>query len=222
MDPVRFDTLARTLATPGSRRHVLAALLSGSLGLMGLSQSSQGRKRRGGGDVTIEGPCGDGSGPDNRCKLPEDCCTGICERVRRGKPKRCRCRHKGQACTETPNCCQGAGLVCDGGTCQPAPCTACSATCPTGSCDTGQACLDNGTCARTCSLAPGNCGALPCDCRNGYGGGGTGEFICVNLGASCPGVANGCVESCDDCPTGCACSDDASGCVGGHACRPTC
>ena len=40
MDPVRFDALAKTLSTSGTRRSALAALLTGSLGLLGLSQSA--------------------------------------------------------------------------------------------------------------------------------------------------------------------------------------
>src|SRR5215212_5147457 len=98
MDPQRFDTLAKILSTPGTRRGALATLVAGTLGLLGLSQPTQGRKRRGGGGVTIEGPCGDGSGPDNACTRDRDCCTRICERSRPGKPKRCRCRRQGEPC----------------------------------------------------------------------------------------------------------------------------
>ena len=119
MDPQRFDRLAMTLSATGTRRGALAALLSGSLSLRALLQQAQGRTRRGGGGVTIQGPCRDGSGPDNACERDRDCCTGICARTRRGR-RRCRCRRQGQACTQSRNCCQGAGqnLVCDGGTCQ--------------------------------------------------------------------------------------------------------
>jgi hypothetical protein len=38
MDSQRFDTLAKTLSATGTRRGVLAALLSGALSLRGLSQ----------------------------------------------------------------------------------------------------------------------------------------------------------------------------------------
>lgn len=167
MDPQRFDTLARTLATPGTRRGALAALLSGSLGLLGVPQAVRGRKRRGRGGVTIEGPCGDGSGRDNRCRRAEQCCTGICEGSQPGKPKRCRCRRNGQECTETTNCCQGSGqgLVCCDGSCKAVEC------CNDAGCDSGEICApDNGTCAVTCDTGPEDPCGSGCICRNGFGG----------------------------------------------------
>ena len=177
MDGRRFDTLARTLSASGTRRSALAALLAGTLGLVGLSQPAAGRKRRGGGGVTIEGPCGDGSGPANACDRHSDCCTGICQRTGRGKPKRCRCRRQGQDCTETINCCQGSqDLVCDGGTCQP-PCASDSGAtgcCDGVTCQIGQydACGTAGGTCSNCAAASGlNCTPTPsrCQCQPGRG-----------------------------------------------------
>ena len=56
MDPQRFDTFVKTLSTPGTRRRALAALLGGSLSLLGRSHPALARKRHGGGDVTAQGP----------------------------------------------------------------------------------------------------------------------------------------------------------------------
>jgi hypothetical protein len=44
-DPFRFDALSRTLGTPVSRRGSLAALLGGTLGLRGLSETSAKHKK---------------------------------------------------------------------------------------------------------------------------------------------------------------------------------
>ena len=171
MDSQRFDTLAKTLSATDTRRGVLAALLSGALSLRGLSQPAVGRKRRGERAVTIQGPCGDGSGPANLCERPADCCTKICEPTQPGKVKRCRCRRRDQPCTRSRNCCQAAGqdLVCDGGTCQPscpglnAPCTAAPGTkcCPDD--DPNIVCAGGRTSdlvCQDCTRAPKAAGAL--------------------------------------------------------------
>jgi hypothetical protein len=214
MDTDHFDRLTKTLSTTGTRRGALA-LLSGSLSLLGLPQTAQGRKRRGGRDVTIQGPCGDGSGPANTCDRPGDCCTGICERSQPDKPKRCRCRRQGQPCTKTRNCCQGAGQeqVCVGGTCQPGRCTA-------GSCPTGQVCQSDGTCAcdatscaecQTC----GNTGACVADAAKlGQDCGQAGQ-VCQQDG-TCACGANSC-GACQSCDSGSgACMANAS--QNGQAC----
>ena len=218
MDGRRFDTLARTLSTTGTRRGALATLLSGALGLLGLSQPAAGRKRRGGGGVTIAGPCGDGGAADNRCDRNRDCCTGICERRTPDKPKRCRCRSRGEQCTQTRNCCQGGGqgLVCCDGSCKAVEC------CNSAGCDTGETCTpDNGTCAVTCTGAPGDCssGGPSCGCRNGFGGLDTSQFMCIELN-DCT-----CVTDCADCLSGRLC-DAGTGSApcdpGEHRCCTTC
>jgi len=53
MDPNRFDTLARSLTDARSRRAALASLLGGTLGLLGLAETSA--KNRTGNDVHGEG-----------------------------------------------------------------------------------------------------------------------------------------------------------------------
>jgi hypothetical protein len=240
MDPRRFDTLAKTLSTSGTRRGALTALLAGTLGLLGLSQPAQGRKRRGDRDVTIQGPCGDGSGPDNVCERPRDCCTGICERSQPDKPKRCRCRRRDQPCTQSRNCCQGAGqdLVCDGGTCQP-PCT--SDSCATGCCDgttcqegntiaacgqngvactscaDGRVCVGNGLCAFGCGPGPvnscstdGHCGR----CEPNLSGGP--EGVCLTEHRTC-------TDDCAKCAAdGRVCFRSGSPCPGNTACGTPC
>lgn len=81
------------------------------------------RARTGGADATgnpaPEGPCGDGTGPVNRCRKNRQCCTGICDRSR----KRCRCLPAGASCTESRNCCvrNGAPLTCSQGVCAVPP-----------------------------------------------------------------------------------------------------
>ena len=42
MDGHRFDTLTRSLSTPGSRRHALVAVLGGTVGLLGVHSSWEG------------------------------------------------------------------------------------------------------------------------------------------------------------------------------------
>jgi hypothetical protein len=41
MDAGRFDSLTRTLTLPGSRRRALVAVLGGTLGLRGLTETNQ-------------------------------------------------------------------------------------------------------------------------------------------------------------------------------------
>jgi hypothetical protein len=64
MDPVRFDTLTKTLSTPETRRGALGGLLAGTLSLLGRTAVAA-KKRR---TTTAAGPCGDGSGEANKCK----------------------------------------------------------------------------------------------------------------------------------------------------------
>jgi hypothetical protein len=47
MDPIRFDTLTRSLTAARSRRAALAALLGGSLALLGLADSTAKKKGKG-------------------------------------------------------------------------------------------------------------------------------------------------------------------------------
>jgi hypothetical protein len=210
MDGRRFDTLARTLSASGTRRSALAALLTGSLGLLGLPQPAEGRKRRGGGNVTIEGPCGDGSRRDNSCERARDCCTGICKR------KRCRCRHQGGRCTATRNCCQVAGqaLVCDEGTCKPSLCDpACGACerCVRGACEADP--LKAGTC---CAGDTGVCaGGVCAPCASGQAC--DGGACCTTAGNTATNAVP-CCDALTEC-TGRVCKADCCDGVSCGACR---
>lgn len=102
----RFDALAETFSLPGTRRGALGTLLGGALGVLGLTQESAGKRRRS--ETSIEGPCGNGSVQQNRCKRHAHCCTGYCHNRRR-----CRCKRGGEPCTEERNCCPDKqGLTC--------------------------------------------------------------------------------------------------------------
>lgn len=150
VDHRRFDAFARALNlhAAGSRREALAATLASLLGLGPLSTGApaardrkgknkrrkRGRKRERG--VSAEGPCGDGSGPDNRCEKDRQCCTKHCNK----KKRRCRCLKEGQPCNNDRLCCPGrTGRTCQDGACQVAT-NACEETC-SGCCDGEGACL---------------------------------------------------------------------------------
>ena len=173
MDPVRFDTLTKTLSTPETRRGALGGLLAGTLSLLGLVDGAAKKRSK----ATAEGPCGDGSGKANACKKDKDCCTRFC---RRG---RCRCKKVGEGCRKDRNCCASFSqpLTCVNQTCQmvqavqtslpPGPtCTDgiqnqgesdidCGGPCPR--CVTGQTCASGDDCASafccTGGPTPGTC-----------------------------------------------------------------
>jgi DNA-binding beta-propeller fold protein YncE len=122
MDQHRFEAALRALAQGTTRRRGLAATLGALLGGVGLETVAKRRATdadpersmgRGAGPGA-EGPCGNGSAKENRCKKNADCCTGMC-RKQPGKVGRCRCLERGAACTANRNCC--GDLACRQGVC---------------------------------------------------------------------------------------------------------
>ncbi|MFM9108899.1 MAG: hypothetical protein ACKOWF_19610 [Chloroflexota bacterium] len=155
-----------------------------------------------------EGPCGDGSIDQNRCKKHKDCCTGYCQRKHKGKngESRCRCKQAGRPCTENRNCCNESCVdgFCGGRPTPPTP----AVTIPT-----GKACVAE---RDTCAAANATC--IPYDrgtkkgtyCLLPFEAQCTADDECVN--ASCSlGVCVNC--SCNGCPSGeCVADVCASGC----------
>ena len=157
MDANHFDTLTRSLTDAHSRRGAVAALLGGTLGVLGLTDTTakkgkgKGRKKKrkdkGNGD-TGQTPgatpppaptCGDGI--KNGSETDVDC-GGSCQPCANG-----------QGCARRADC--AGDLVCSGGTCQ--ACTA-NAQC-------GQGCFCNASvCLTSTSVALANgCGSCPSD-----------------------------------------------------------
>src|SRR5215212_4981744 len=112
MDAERFDTLARSLTTTGSRRRALAAL-AGLLGLLGLAQP---------GDATAGGAC------KPSCNECATCKKGKCHKTKHGKVcKKGKCKPKPNDTT-----CNGTGK-CLNETCNAQPsCMQFSAPCIVG------------------------------------------------------------------------------------------
>ena len=103
MYPSSFDRLTRVVVTAHSRRGVLGALLGAVPALLGRDAvEAQPRSQR---RFTPQGPCGDGTVKDNFCTRNNQCCTRYCNK----RTKRCRCRHRGQTCRSSRNCCSRRG-----------------------------------------------------------------------------------------------------------------
>jgi hypothetical protein len=107
VDPHRFDTLTRSLSSRPSRRGALAALLGGTLGLVGLAETaakkgkskSKGKKKDKGKGTPSQSP---GSPPSGGCTDVD--CGGSCPRCPNGRS----CRGRGDC----------ASAFCANGTCQ--------------------------------------------------------------------------------------------------------
>lgn len=105
MNPVRFDTLTRSLTTARSRRGTLASLLGGTLGLLGLTDTvakKKGKKK--------------GKGKDNKNKkkkrktpnpCPEGTQCGPCHFCLGGVCKPCT-KAEGTACSDASFACEQA------------------------------------------------------------------------------------------------------------------
>lgn len=151
MDHASFDRIARLLGGAVTRRAGLAAAIA-ALGAgrlpdlaagTGAAAAAPGRDRKREERATRpEGPCGDGSGKDNRCRKHKQCCTGYCKKGKKGRTGRCRCLKRGKPCTAKQTCC--GKLACIDGTC--------AAAAPAGI-PTGQPC----TPADTCAAAAASC-----------------------------------------------------------------
>jgi hypothetical protein len=105
MDAMQFDTLTRALHDARSRRGALAALVGGTLGVLGLAETTAKKKRKGKGNKNKGGKrsptCSDGK--KNGSESDVDC-GGACPRCSNGK-----------SCATRSDC---AGGLCAGGTCQ--------------------------------------------------------------------------------------------------------
>jgi hypothetical protein len=130
MDDQSFDRLARNLASPLSRRHLLRRAFSGLALSIGIGASAS----------TLLDPSGvDAAGKCRKqgeiCRFGSDCCSGNCLPPDRMGRSRCGAEPvpMGGACTVTSQC--EPGLTCCGGTCvdtdsDPSHCGACGNTCP--------------------------------------------------------------------------------------------
>jgi hypothetical protein len=223
MDPVRFDTLTKTLSTPETRRGALGGLLAGTLSLLGLVDGAA-KKRH---TLSSEGPCGDGSGNANKCRKDKDCCTRVCKRGR------CRCKKLGEGCRDDRSCCAsfGQALTCVNQTCQmvqavqtsppPAPtCTDgvqnqgetdidCGGECPR--CATGQTCASRNDCADAFCRG-GRCQICEGDANCFHDGRGRDDEpdnvgVCECVSGRCSGQDPNGASSCAACP------EDTSYCV---------
>jgi hypothetical protein len=166
MDGARFDALTRTLTAASSRRRAIAAVLSGSLGLLGLAHPDDATAAR-------SGKC------KPKCGACEKCRRGDCDK-KNGKKvcKRGKCKPKP---TGTP-C--GTGKTCQSGTCR----LSCPVPCAGGDCSSGACVCPGGTerCGDACLPL---CGAmkardpLTCGCC------GTSDASCTGDGDCCAGLA---------------------------------
>ncbi|MGI9255246.1 MAG: hypothetical protein ACR2J8_15995, partial [Thermomicrobiales bacterium] len=137
-----MDVLVRAFGAATTRRAGLAALVTTALAGVAEAKSPSGKTPNQSGtsagitstgavDESVpgtEGPCGNGSVKDNKCKKASDCCTGRCAN------NRCRCITAKNSCTDTKQCCKG--LTCAKGVCtrgsSPSPSGATGPTGPTG------------------------------------------------------------------------------------------
>lgn len=202
MDGHQFDRLAQGVATGLTRRRTLGGLVASAVVLLsGQGQDGSAAKKRGK-PVTAEGPCGNGSVKDNRCKHHSQCCTGVCDKAKGKKPYgRCRCKTVGQSCQEDRNCCTTAGqpMTCQDKVCvttDPTPpppscggngatCTVYADCCEGFSCESGT-CQPN-ICAHTCLAADNFCNVPPAN--QCCGGKNTCRCMTTNDGPFCFGGA---------------------------------
>jgi hypothetical protein len=115
MDPVRFDTLARTLSTTGTRRTLLRLLaaMSVACGVFALLEETTiaGNGHKGGKGKSHHGHKGKSGRSTSNVGAPAPGCTPTC-------PARV-CGDVDDGCGSTIACvCSGSTPVCDGGTCR--------------------------------------------------------------------------------------------------------
>ncbi|MFM9108242.1 MAG: NHL repeat-containing protein [Chloroflexota bacterium] len=160
MDDRRFDAALRALDRAATRRRGIAAALGVMLGAASVDASAKGRTAPAGGPA-VQGPCGDGSWQDNKCRRGKDCCTGYCEQVKSGKVRigLCRYARTGDECNRKTTCRNNA--VCYKGVCtlkRDVPggtCKRCS-----GGCCQGSKCAE-GTSSAACGLGGEPCVVCP-------------------------------------------------------------
>jgi hypothetical protein len=211
MDQQRFDAAIRALNTGTTRRSGIAAALGMLLGGVGIAASDAKQKNRKDGAGSqgktkdkpeAEGPCGDGTWRDNRCKKHSECCTGYC------KDGSCRGVELGGKCSKTRKC--RGDAVCTKGKCVrkngPKPTSCTPKNCADGCCK-GTTCVKYATqSAATCGKAGAACAAC-----------GTGES-CVSGVCGIPCDATSCGDSC--CLDAITCRDKSLACgvTAGGAC----
>jgi hypothetical protein len=199
MDPQRFDALARTLATSGSRRRVLTGLAAGALGMIGIG--AEARTCTGAGTV---------------CRENANCCSGYCGPQDASGRRRCACVAPTVACdgrcvdpataylSDVGNC-GACGKSCSRTRCQIATCV--NGVCGLApdsvmvgrSCDDGNRCTVNDVCR-----ADGSCAGTAVTC--------TPQDQCHS--AAC----NQATGACDQTPlSGIACND-GDPCITGETC----
>jgi hypothetical protein len=139
MDGSRFDTLARTLSTTGSRRRALAGLVAGSLGLVALraeetaAKKGKGKKRKKRKKKSPSLTCPSGYTAcgqqcfdlrDNTqhcgtcatvCSPGKDCCNGVCTNLQDDDNN---CLTCGVKCLPDPLLDRPQGAICVNGTCE--------------------------------------------------------------------------------------------------------
>jgi hypothetical protein len=104
MDAKEFDTLARSLTNPRSRRGALAAVVGGALGLVGLAETEAKKKKKKKPKFNEFGCVNFGG----FCKNSTQCCSGICE----GPKGKTRCgAHDFSTCQAGQNACDDAAAV---------------------------------------------------------------------------------------------------------------
>jgi hypothetical protein len=215
MDGPRFDTLTKRLATPGSRRRALTALVAGSLSLLGWAstedigahnaleeckkKSGKAKKRcikkaRAHNATHTTTPRCTPSCAGKECGPDE--CSGVCGTC--GAGERC---EAGQ-CVCVPQCggrtcgSDGCGSQCgtcrDVETCQDGNCT-CAAPGPGDSCSSAaECCAYTALDERSCTRGDGFCSSIFSTCRYGLGGRCSnscdcmGDLVCVNGSCVCP------------------------------------
>jgi hypothetical protein len=188
MDGSRFDDIARSLASPATRRRFFAGLVGSALGLAGFRGVDAAECRAAG----------------RVCSAHATCCSGRCGAKDRTGRRTCACPTGTAFCggrcvdpatafqTDPANCgacgnrCPRAECLvttCSGGICGLAadpepegepcddgnPCTIDSCDPQTGRClNTPKSCNDNNACTRdTCDVATGNCVHTPISCSDG-------------------------------------------------------
>lgn len=156
MDDRSFDALAKAVSAPGSRRRLIAGLLSGAMGLAGRRPAAAAVCRTFG----------------QTCRENANCCSRVCGPRDATGRRRCGCGSadecpSGQTCALGACCtplsvCKGAGGValcgdvsdgCEG-------IVHCPAECPT----IGDVCTDDHTCCTPAKCAEGACGPTDDGC----------------------------------------------------------
>jgi hypothetical protein len=188
MEGARFDELARTVASSGSRRRLLGALLAGALGSLRIratraDESGTEIADASGGNDNLAAVVDRGNGNDTRCqpKSQHEACEDRCDRVVNdgcGGEIDCSCDGE-KVCAEKDGVCCRPEQLCDSkrACCRPGE------TCGPGDacCPTERVCLPSNTCCaagKICAPGVGVCcapenictvGGVPNACCGGIG-----------------------------------------------------